>query len=249
MEFKSGPIRLSVGPKPRDHEADRARLAAIQQKLGAGDISEAVALAEAALADGLEHPMVFNLAADRLESEDRYAEALVLLEKGHALAPGDLGLRQSLGLCLFRLRRFGQALPHFDAMVTAQPAFAQAHAARGATLEQLGRFDEAEAAFRRAHELQPQNLLAIAGLASSASRAGRHPQARAFAEQVLAAQPGFPEAVIALARADMADRDYDSAEARLHDLIADVRTQEDQQKFAQGLLDEIHAAKQGKFDA
>ena len=57
VEFKSGPIRLSVPPKPRDAEADRAQVLAMEQKLTAGDIDEAVAMAEAALARGLEHPL------------------------------------------------------------------------------------------------------------------------------------------------------------------------------------------------
>ncbi|HEX3889057.1 MAG TPA: tetratricopeptide repeat protein [Phenylobacterium sp.] len=249
MEFKSGPIRLSVAPKPRDPAADQAQVLAIQGKLTAGDIEGAVALAERALAGGLEHPLIFNLAAERLESEDRYTEALALLERGRRLAPDDMGLRQALGLCLFRLQRFEAALPHFDAMIAAQPGFAQAHAARGSALEQLGRNDEAEAAFRRANELQPGNLLAVAGLASAASRRGDHAEARKLAQQVLAAEPGYPDAVIYLARADLADGDHAAAEARLHDMIADGRTSEEQRKFAQALLEEVEAAKARKFDA
>src|SRR5437868_9390709 len=65
MEFKSGPIKLSVGPRPRDPAADRAALQAIETALDAEDFAGAVAKARAALADGLEHPMVFNLAAER----------------------------------------------------------------------------------------------------------------------------------------------------------------------------------------
>src|SRR3569623_1440953 len=80
MEFKSGPIRLSVGAKPRDAAADRALLQAIVTKLEAGEIEAAVALAEAALAQGLEHPLTFTLAAEALVSEDRYLEALAVLE-------------------------------------------------------------------------------------------------------------------------------------------------------------------------
>lgn len=249
MEFKSGPIRILVGAKPRDPAADRARLQAIEAKLNAGDIEAAVGLAEAALADGLEHPLTFNLAAGQLESLDRFAEALALLERGHRMAPEDLGLRQALGLCLFRLQRFEAALPHFDAMVAAQPEFAQAHAARGAALDQLGRAAEAEAAFRRACDLQPQNLLAISGLASTASQAGRHAEARAFAQQVLDAEPGYPEAIVVLARADLAEGRYADGENRLHALIDDARTGEPQRKFARAVLDDIQAAKTRKFDA
>jgi tetratricopeptide (TPR) repeat protein len=249
VEFKSGPIRLSVPPKPRDAEADRAQLQAIEQKLAAGDIEAAVAGADAALAGGLEHPLVFNLAAERLESEDRFAEALALLDRAHRRFPADLGLRQALGLCLFRLQRFDAALPHFDALIAAQPSFAQAHAARGAILEALGRPDDAEAAFRKGYELEPANLLAIAGLASTASRREDHAAARGFAEQVLAAEPGYPDAVLVLARADLAERDFAVGEARLRAMLADPRVPPPILQLAQGMIDQFAAARERKFDA
>jgi tetratricopeptide (TPR) repeat protein len=249
MEFKSGPIRLSVGAKPRDPAADRAQVQAIEAKLDEDDIEAAVALAQAALAQGLEHPLIFGLAAEQLVSEDRYAEALALLERGHRQAPDDLELRQALGLCLFRLQKFEAALPHFDVLAAAQPDFAQGHAALGATLEALGRIQAAEAAFRRAHDLDPGNILAVAGLASTASQAGRHGEARGFAERVLAAQPGYPDAILALARADLAQGEYAAGEARLHALIADARSTEPQRKAAHGLIGELQAARDRKFDA
>ena len=249
MEFKSGPIKLSVGPKPRDPQADRATLQAIDARLQAGEIEAAVAMAEAALAEGLEHPLTLNLAAERLESEDRYAEALGLLERAYRLAPEDLGVRQALALCLFRLQRFAPALEHFDAMVAAQPDFASAHAARGAALEALGRAEEAEPAYRRAHALEPRNLLAVAGLASSASRAGRHAEARGFAEQVVALEPGYPEAVLVLARADLAEGHYAAGAERLTALIAAPSTPPPHRALAQTLMGEIAAAKTRKFDA
>ena len=249
MEFKSGPIRFQVGAKPRDREADRATLREIEAKLDADEVEAAVAMAEAALKDGLEHPLTFNLAAERLEGEARFEEALLLLERGHSMAPDDLALRQALGLCLFRLQRFAAALPHFDAMIAAEPDFAPSHAARGAALDALGRSDEAEGAFRRAADLQPGNLLALAGLASTASRAGHHAEARGFAEQVLAVEPGYPDAILVLARADLADGDFTGAEARLHSVVADERTPEGQRELAQSLIDDIAPSSERKFDA
>jgi tetratricopeptide (TPR) repeat protein len=254
VEFKSGPIRLSVPPKavaaaPRDAEADRATLQALEQKLAAGDIEAAVAGAEAALAGGLEHPLLFNLAAERFESEGRFGEALALLDRAHQRFPDDLGLRQALGLCLFRLQRFEAALPHFDALIAAQPGFAQAHAARGVILEALERVDDAEAAFRKAYELEPENVLAVAGMASTASRRDDHAAARGFAEQVLAAEPGYPDAVLVLARADLAEREFAAGEARLRAMIADPRIPPPMVKLAQGMLEQFAADRDRKFDA
>src|SRR5437899_344921 len=177
-EFSSGRISLSFGGARRDPDADRARLRQIQDAARGGDLTTATRLAETALADGLEHPMLFNLAAARLEHEARFEEALALLERGHALAPQDVGLNQALGLCLHRLGRYAQAVPHFDTVIAAQPTFAPAHATRGATLEALGSIQEADAAYHRADELQPGNLAALSGLASLASRRGRHARRR-----------------------------------------------------------------------
>ncbi len=254
VEFRSGPIKLSVPPTPsaagpRDAEADRAQLQAMEQALAAGEVEAAVALAEAALAGGLEHPLVFNLAAERLESEGRFGDALALLDRAHKRFPADLGLRQALGLCLFRLQRFEAALPHFDALIAAQSSFGHAHAARGVILEPLDRADEAEAAFRTAHDLEPENLLAIAGLASTASRKDDHAAARRFAEQVLAAEPGYPDAVLVLARADLAERDFAAGEARLQAMMADPRVPPPMVKLAQAMLDQFAADRDRKFDA
>ena len=134
-------------------------------------------------------------------------------------------------------------------MIAAEPDFAPSHAARGAALDALGRSDEAEGAFRRAADLQPGNLLALAGLASTASRAGHHAEARGFAEQVLAVEPGYPDAILVLARADLADGDFTGAEARLHSVVADERTPEGQRELAQSLIDDIAPSSERKFDA
>ena len=124
-----------------------------------------------------------------------------------------------------------------------------AHAARGAILEQVGRLEEAEAAYRRAYDLQPDNLLAMSGLASTASRAGRHAEAREFAEKVLAGEPGYPDAVVVLARADLAEGYYADGENRLQALIADSRVPPGVRDVIKTLQGEIDAAKSRKFDA
>jgi len=235
-EFSSGPISLSLGVRKRDPESDRARLRAIHDTLQAGDVAAAGQMAAAALAAGLEHPMLFNLAADRLEREQRYEDALALLQQGYARAPQDLGLNQALGLCLHRLERPAEALAHFDAVLAAQPAFAPGHAARGGALEAIGDIRGAEAAYARAVELQPQSLIALSGLASIASRRGRHAEARALAERVVAGEPGYPDAVMVLAEADLADGLTVESEARLRRLMADPRVTPVQRALAEGLL-------------
>lgn len=238
-EFKSGRISISYGAQTRSAESDRAQLKAIQETVQRGDIAAAGEQAQAALALGLEHPMLFNLAADRQEREGRYEDARALLQKGLDLAPQDLGLNQAMGLVQQRLERYAQALPHFDAVIAAQPGFAPAHAARGAALEALGDIQAAEAAYRKAVELHPGHLAAIAGLASLASRRGLPAEARGLAEQVLAVQPDYPEAVMVLASCDLADGQPAAGEVRLNALLGDPRLTVQQRALAQGLLGDL----------
>jgi tetratricopeptide (TPR) repeat protein len=106
-------------------------------------------------------------------------------------------VRQALGLLLHRLERYTEALGHFDALGAVQPASRPGQAARGLTLESLGDLRGRGAAYARALDLQPGNLAALAGAASLASRlGGRTPRPARMAERVLAAAPGYPDAVM-----------------------------------------------------
>jgi Flp pilus assembly protein TadD len=156
-----------------------------------------------------------------------------------ALAPADAAAHNALGLCLRQVERHAEALSRFDQAIALSPAFAGAHTARGATLEALGRLPEADAAFRAALALQPDNIGALAGLANLMSRRGAHAEARPLAMQVLAAQPGFPDAVNVLVAADLAEGDLASAQQRLAALITDSRLTPQQLALAHGLMGDV----------
>ena len=250
--WKVGQVSFKLGsptpPAARDVQADNALLGRILDAARAGDIEGATTLAETALAGGLEHPLPLNLVAGRREAEDRFEDALQLLQRAHALSPQDIGVRQALGLVLHRLERYAQALSHFDAVVAAQPGFAPGHGARGLTLEALGDIQAAQAAYDRALELQPGNFSAMSGAASLASRRGDHATARALAGQVLNAAPGYPDAVMTLASAELATGEAAAAEARLRELAADRRITPQQRALADGLLGDVLDA-QGRAEA
>jgi tetratricopeptide (TPR) repeat protein len=240
--WKVGQINVKMGsltPAAPAPDARPAAFAEIRAAVEARDFDRAGRLAEAALAAGHEHPVVLNLAALKCEQEERFEDALRLLERAVVLAPSDAAARNALGLCLHRLERHEAALAQFDQAIAAAPSFAGAYGARGATLEALGRLTEAEAAFRAAIGLQPENLGALAGLANLMSRRGAHAEARPLAEQVLAAQPGYPDAVHVIAAADLAAGDATAAGARLERLIADPRLTAQQAALAQGLLGDV----------
>lgn len=228
-----------AAPLGRDPASDRQRLAEIHAATQAEDFPRAADLAEAALKDGIVHPMVLNLAALKAEQEGRFEDALVILRHAVEIAPDDLGARNAMGLVLTRLERYRDALAAFDGVVALAPDFAGAHCARGASLEALGRLKEAEAAYNHALELEPENLGATQGLANLLSRRGAHADARPLAEAVLEAQPNFPDAVMVLAAADAAEGHGERAQRRLELLNADQRLTPHQRALVQGQLGDV----------
>jgi tetratricopeptide (TPR) repeat protein len=223
----------------RDPQADHATLRAVHGAAVGGDHAKAATLAEAALADGLEHPLLFNLAALKLEQQGRVAEAEVLLRRAVEIAPEDLGSRNALGLNLLRLDRPQEARAQFEALLDLNPSLAYAHASHGNALLALGAIAEAEASFRRALTIDAEQGMAMAGLAHIASRRGAYPAARKWAEKALTLLPGYPDAVMSLAAAELGERELHQAETRVRALLADERLQPAERAHVNGLLGDV----------
>lgn len=243
--WKVGRINVRVGgltsaaPQAPPEDPTRARLREIQAAAQAGDLDRAGSLALSAVQAGVQHPMALNLAALALEKAERFEDALGLLRRAVELAPQEAAAHNALGLCLHRLERHAEALAAFDAALALQPDFPGALCARGAALEAAGRLVEAQAAYDRVLRLQPENLAAVAGLANLASRRGDHAAARPLAERVLAAAPHYPDAVMALAAADLAEGAAERAGKRLEMLVADDRLTLQQKALALGLSGDV----------
>src|ERR1700754_242705 len=109
------------GAGVRDPELDKARLRAVHGALTAGDIPTACKLAEDALNDGIDHPMVLNLVAGRREEEGRLDEALALLRQALAGAPEAIGIMNASGLVLNRMGRFEEAVASYGAALAKEP--------------------------------------------------------------------------------------------------------------------------------
>jgi tetratricopeptide (TPR) repeat protein len=223
----------------RNLEADQAMLATVLAHAQNRDIRRAAAIAEQALAEGFEHPLLLNVVATRLEEEGKLDDAVRLLERAVALAPGDVPARNALALCLQRVDRPAEALQHVEALLKAHPELAFAHANKGNALIALGSLGLARASHLRALELDPDNLAALGALASIATHRGEHAEARRWAEQLLARVPGFPDAVLSLAAAELAGGALDRAEARLRELLADRRAGPTDRARALGLLGDV----------
>jgi tetratricopeptide (TPR) repeat protein len=233
----------------RDLEADHATLRAVYQAAQGGDHDRAGLLADAALADGLEHSLLLNLAALKMERHGRSSEALRLLERAVEIAPGDVGSRNALGLCLLGLERPAEALEQFQALLGMDDSLPYVHASRGRALLALGEVTEAEASYRRALEIDANQCVALAGLAYLSSSRGAYPEARAWAERALAILPGFPDAVVSLAAAELGERKAPEAEERVRVLLEDSRLSARERAYANGLLGDILDARQRPTEA
>ena len=223
----------------RDLDSDLELLRTVRAHAERRDWERAGPLAEQALRDGFEHPLLFNVAATRLEQAERFDDAARLLERAVTIAPNDVGVRNALAMCLQRLDRPAEALSHLDELLRQHPELSFAHANRGNALIALGALGRARQSHLRALELEPGNFAAMAALASIATHRGEHEEARHWAERALAVVPGFPDAVLSLAAAELAGGGVARAETLLRELLADTRAAPSDRARAEGLLGDV----------
>jgi tetratricopeptide (TPR) repeat protein len=223
----------------RDLDSDLKILRTVLQLAQARDFPGAAKLARETLAGGFEHPVLLNVVATQLEHEGKFDLALPLLERAVTISPNDVGALNALGLCLQRLDRPAEALTPIDHLLKLEPGLAFAHASKGNALIAVGSLGRARQSHLRAFELQPENFAATAALASIATHRGQHAEARIWAERALAAAPGFPDAALSLAAADLAEGALVAAEGRLQSLILDSRAGVADRTRAMGLLGDV----------
>jgi Flp pilus assembly protein TadD len=231
-----------IRPMPRDLKADQAMLREVLSLAQNRDFQRAGVIANEALANGFEHPLLLNVAATCLELQGKFADALPLLERAVELAPQDVGARNALALCLQRLERPAEALHHVDELLRQHPGLGFAHANKGNALIALGHLGRARTSHVRAVELEPGNIAALSSLASIASHRGNHDEARSWAQQVLAVVPNFPDAVISLASAELASGALARSEELIRQLLEDGRVAAIDKARANGLLGDVFDA-------
>jgi tetratricopeptide (TPR) repeat protein len=213
----------------RDFHADMRILNEVLSFARNRDFERAAALAEQTLAGGFEHPLLLNVLATRREQEGRYEDSRRLLERAVSIAPADVGARNALSMCL----------QHLDTLLKKNPDLGFAHANKGNALISLGLLGRAQQSHLRALELEPGNFIAMAALGSIATHRGEHDEARRWAGRALGASPGFPNAVLSLAAAELADGATAAAETLLQRLILDSRAGPADRARASGLLGDV----------
>jgi tetratricopeptide (TPR) repeat protein len=191
----------------------------IEAALQAGDIARAIDLAEGLLARGVEHPLLLNLVASRLEDQGRLEEGFRLLARAMELAPGDAFVLNAIGLNLDKQGRRPEAVRAFDAALAIEPAFPQAHHNRAQTLVVLGDFESARQGYQQAAAMAEGYADPLAGLASLAVRQGDLEAGRDWAAKALAIDPQHAVALSAMANVELLEGDASAAEARLRLLL------------------------------
>ncbi len=131
--------------------------------------------------------------ATRLEEEGKLEEALRLLERGVALAPADVPVRNALALVLQRLERPEEALDARRGDPRAAPAAGLCAREQGQRAHRdWARSALAQASHLRALELDPDNIAAMGSLASIATHRGEHAGARALGRAPARPRTGVP---------------------------------------------------------
>jgi tetratricopeptide (TPR) repeat protein len=139
-----------------------------------GRAAEAAKLLEARTRTEPRAPELAYLAQLQAEA-GAVPQAVESLRRALLLAPGEDGLRVTLGAMLFELRRYDEARSELELAIARRAGSALAHYYLSAVYQGLSRLDDAEAAVRRAIEISP--LPARAPLAASGpapSIAARH---------------------------------------------------------------------------
>lgn len=186
----------------------------------AGRMDEAARIADQALAKGVRHPLPFAVLAQAALDNGRFHEAIALLNRAIALAPGDAALPTRLGLCLELAGRPGDAERAFDQALALAPMFTAALECKARLLRGVGREQEAEALFSDALKSDPANVGAWIGRAALRGDAGDWEASANAARRALALQPAHPDALWELARAALAKKHFAEARTLLERLLA-----------------------------
>jgi Flp pilus assembly protein TadD len=210
-------------------------LADAQAALDRGDVPWASLVARRAIAAGLEHPVLLNLAAWGCDQDGDLDGAARFLGRAMTLAPDDVAAIAAFARNMAKQGRLRRALAEFDRVVAMAPAEPLLWLDRGDALDLADATIPARAAFARAARLDPASATPPARLAVIAARLGDAAEARRLALDALAIDPDDIVAEQALAAADVLEGDLESGAARLARLLArtDLPAATEQQVAAQ----------------
>ena len=202
-------------------------------------IDTAGQLALQAVAEGVEHPAVLNLAGLARYDEGRFEEAVRLLKRARALAAKDPNILNSLGMALVALGQTDAALQAYDAALRIDPDMAAVHFNRGVLLQSVNDIKRSRSAYERAAALNPNYAEPLASLAWLDTRAGDGASARTHGERALLLSPTNVLARIALASAYLQQGELADAAASLSALSQDPSLTPINKSIVLGLIGDL----------
>ena len=213
----------------------------VQQVLGVvgdalrrGDMAAAMRVSEEAVARGLAETNILALAGHACLERGDLDRALALLTRARELDPNNIEAHNGLGLCLGMMGRGRDAVAVFDAALARWPGALNLILNRAQPLEDLGRLREAQTVLEKVLAADPNNTQALERLANLCARRGEMAAARGYATRALKLAP-LPGATIALATAELADKNYARVQQLLEPLIADAESDPVNRSIALGL--------------
>ncbi len=220
---------------------------AVLAALQCGDGPGAARLAEAALRQGLVHPLLYDLRARRAQSEGRLPQALEDFRAAARLAPGSADLQQAQGAVLLRLGRWREAVAAFKRALELRPQLGSAWYDLGMAQVGAGDVEAARTSLARAVERMPDQAEPLGQLSILAARRGDWVEVRRLAPAALGLDPELPSATRALAEAELRSGRPDAAATRLEGWLARGVAPEPARRLAIGLLGDIRE-RQGRYD-
>ncbi|GAB0056871.1 hypothetical protein SIID45300_01186 [Candidatus Magnetaquicoccaceae bacterium FCR-1] len=167
----------------------RAALRAGVEQRAAGQLVEAAASFEKALAFAPREPEILYLSATVIHALGDPAKAARRLGMALATAPDEARYHHELARALVSLGRLEPAVERFAEALRLDPRDAGIHVNRGALMQQLGRVEEAIGSYRQALELDPTLAEAHCNLATALQELEKPDEAAAHYRATLALRP------------------------------------------------------------
>lgn len=201
-----------------------------------GDMAGACRIGSEAVSRGIENEQLLTLAAyARLDAGDN-ANALVFALRARSLAPRSIDVLTALATCFSRNGRLREAVDIYDAALKLSPGTTRLRFDKACVLENMSEVGRAMREFERVLDSEPRNAEALSHLANLAVLGGDAKSARDFAGRALKSDPRQAAAKLALANADVEDKKFEDAVARLKPLIAEAGLGLVNRSIAQGLM-------------
>ncbi len=179
--------------------------------LRGNEMDRAGLIAEEAIARGESHEILFSLAAQRRRLFGDNRGAVALYDHALGLAPNNPGILTAAGDAMRYTGQLKEAVKNFDLALVYEPMMIAAWYGRALALEAQGALEDARHNYSRVTELAPDIAAGFAGLASMQAQLGETVEARKNAKRAQELAPAESGTMMALARCDIAEGQYNGA--------------------------------------